>query len=332
MAWKMEHSFRMKFPFQPHIAMAAATLAMAAILQSGCSRGDDSADAPAADSASNTSSPPTVQLSGDQLNAIKIGPVQTNTFTVEKTGIGTIDFQNNLYSDSALSRPVFPPESGTISKVFVELGDQVQKDQPLYSIQTATTNLIVRSPMAGQIAAVNASVGIPVQPGIEPAPCAVANVSMKWLLANVPETDLPLYEPGQPVKATVAAWPAQVFEGKVLKIYPDVDPNTHRITLRCQLSDRRNVLRAGMLANFTIRVQKPIQALGIPANGVVREGDGTMTAWVTTDRSHFTQRVIKIGLQEKDMDQVMDGLQSGELVVTDGAVFLDNMLQAPADD
>ena len=42
-----------------------------------------------------------------------------------------------------------------------------------------------------------------------------------------------------------------------------------------------------MLANFVIRVQDPVEATAIPANGVVREADGTMTAWVTTDRRRF---------------------------------------------
>jgi multidrug efflux pump subunit AcrA (membrane-fusion protein) len=313
------------------VATAAAAFAVVAVLPSGCSREDDDPP-PAADDSTSSNSPPVVQLTGDQLNAIKIGPIQTNAFVIQKTGIGTIDFQNNLYSDSALSTSIFPPEPGTLTKMFVELGDQVQKGEPLYALQTAATNLLVRSPMAGQITAVNASPGISVQPGADPAPCAVADVSVKWLLASVPESDLPFYHPGQPVKATVTAWPDRVFEGKVLKVYPDVDPNTHRITIRCRLSDKRNALRAGMLANFTILVHNPINALAIPANGVVREGDGTLTAWITTDHSHFTQRVIKIGLQENDMDQVLDGLQPGELVVTDGAVFLDNMLQAPADD
>jgi cobalt-zinc-cadmium efflux system membrane fusion protein len=58
----------------------------------------------------------------------------------------------------------------------------------------------------------------------------------------------------------------------------------------------------------------------------VRAGDGTMTIWVTTDQHHFTQRKVKLGLQSADYDQILDGLKPGELVVTDGAVFLDNML------
>jgi membrane fusion protein, heavy metal efflux system len=251
---------------------------------------------------------------------------------VEKAGIGGIDFENNLYSDSALSTSVFPPMAGTISQVFVELSDPVKKGQPLYAIQARTTNITVRSPISGVVSAVNTSAGVPVQPNSAPAPCAVADTSVKWLLANVPETDIPFYHPGQPVKAAVAAFPDQVFEGTVSKIYPDVDANTHRVTIRCRISDKGNLLRAGMLANFTVTVQKPLKSLAVPANGIVREGDGTMTAWVTTDRTHFTQRTVKIGLREQDMVQVLDGLQPNEIVVTDGAIFLDNMLQAPADD
>jgi cobalt-zinc-cadmium efflux system membrane fusion protein len=87
-----------------------------------------------------------------------------------------------------------------------------------------------------------------------------------------------------------------------------------------------------MLANFVIQVRNPVETTAIPANGVVREADGTMTAWVTTDRHHFAQRIVKIGLRKDDRVQVLDGLQRGELVLADGAVFLSNMLQAPPTD
>ena len=75
-----------------------------------------------------------------------------------------------------------------------------------------------------------------------------------------------------------------------------------------------------------------MEATALPANGMVRESDGTMTAWVTTDRHRFVQRIIKTGLRKDDRVQILDGLQRGELVVADGAVFLSNMLQAPPSD
>jgi len=104
------------------------------------------------------------------------------------------------------------------------------------------------------------------------------------------------------------------------------------VTIRSEITDPKDELRPGMLANFVIRVRGPVEAVAIPANGVVREPDGTMAAWVTTDRHRFTEHVIKTGLRTDGQVQILDGLQRGELVVSDGAVFLSNMLEAPPSD
>jgi cobalt-zinc-cadmium efflux system membrane fusion protein len=69
-----------------------------------------------------------------------------------------------------------------------------------------------------------------------------------------------------------------------------------------------------------------LRSLALPAGGIAREGDGTMTAWVTTDRKKFTQRTVKIGLSQAGFVQILDGLKPGELVATDGALFLNNAL------
>jgi cobalt-zinc-cadmium efflux system membrane fusion protein len=81
-----------------------------------------------------------------------------------------------------------------------------------------------------------------------------------------------------------------------------------------------------MYASFVIHVGDPVRSLAVPANGVVREGDGTMTVWVTSDRRRFTKRTVKVGLQQDDWVQILEGVEPGETVVTDGAVFLSNVL------
>jgi membrane fusion protein, heavy metal efflux system len=148
------------------------------------------------------------------------------------------------------------------------------------------------------------------------------------MLADVIESDISLFHLGQAVEVKVLAYPNRVFSAKITKIYPSVDPNTHRETVRCDIDDPKDELRPGMLANFVIRVGGPRTSIAIPANGVVREPDGTMTAWVTPDRQHFEQRVVQTGLRRDGRVQILSGLQRGELVVTDGAVFLSNMLSA----
>jgi len=192
--------------------------------------------------------------------------------------------------------------------------------------------LVVRSPISGKITYKVAQPGFFVQPGNAPAPYSVADVAIKWMLANVSENEVPLFRLGEPVQVKVMAYPDHSFKGKVSKIYETVDPNTHRVTIRSEITDPKDELRPGMLANFVIRVHDPVDGLSVPANGVVREADGTMTAWVTADRHHFEQRIIKIGLRDDDRVQVLDGLRRGELVVADNAVFLSNMLSAPPSD
>jgi cobalt-zinc-cadmium efflux system membrane fusion protein len=81
-----------------------------------------------------------------------------------------------------------------------------------------------------------------------------------------------------------------------------------------------------MFASFVIVTGSPVTGLAIPLDGVVREGDGTMTVWFTTDRHRFTKRTVKIGLQHEGYDQILEGVRPGEQIVTKGAVFLDNLV------
>lgn len=214
-------------------------------------------------------------------------------------------------------------------RVFGKPDDEIDRMIASRKIDPA---LVVRSPIVGQITSMNAPPGLFVQPGNLPAPYTVTDISLKWLLADVLESDFPLYHKGQKLEVKVTAFPERVFRGTISKIYANVDPNTHRLTVRSEIPDPGSLLRPGMLANFKIFVRKPVEATAIAFNGVVREADGTMTAWVTTDRQHFTQRIIKTGIRKDNRVQILDGLKPGELVVSDGAVFISNMLQAPAED
>jgi cobalt-zinc-cadmium efflux system membrane fusion protein len=192
--------------------------------------------------------------------------------------------------------------------------------------------LVVRSPVTGRVTARNAQPGLLVQPGNAPAPYAVADLSVKWMVANVTEDDSPLFRVGQPIEADVLAYPGRTFHGRISTVGAAVDPTSHRLMVRCEIADPKDELRPGMLAGFVIRVQAPVESVAIPTTGVVRNGDGTMAAWVTTDGRRFVQRIVTIGLQRDGRYQIITGLQRGDRAVTDGAVFLSNMLQAPPSD
>jgi membrane fusion protein, heavy metal efflux system len=81
-----------------------------------------------------------------------------------------------------------------------------------------------------------------------------------------------------------------------------------------------------MFGNFTISIGTPLRSQAVPLDGVVREGDGTQTVWVTADRRRFTKQTVKIGEQREGYRQILEGLRPGQLLATDGAIFLSNML------
>ena len=341
-----------------------------------------------------------VDLSEKQASTLKIGPAPSRDFTLFKTAVGTIDFNEDLLVQ------VFSQYPGKILKANFNIGDDVKAGDVLFTIdspdllqaestllaaagvlelqkrtlarvtgllkaggsaqkdvdqstsdqQTAEGNykaardsvrifgktdaeidqvvdnrkvdstLLVPSPIAGRIVARSAAPGFLTQPGNPPAPYSVADLSTMWMIANVIETDAPFYKIGQEVQVTVPAYPDTVFKGRVTTIGSIIDPNSHRQLVRSQIDDPQHLLRSGMYASFVIWVGEPVHSVAVPANGVVREGDGTMTVWVTSDRRHFVKRTVKIGQQQDGWDQVLEGLQPGETVVTDGAVFLSNIL------
>jgi cobalt-zinc-cadmium efflux system membrane fusion protein len=186
--------------------------------------------------------------------------------------------------------------------------------------------LLVHSPIAGKVVTRNAAPGFLTQPGTPPPPFQVADVSTMWMLANVIETDAPAYKLGQEVEVRVPAYPDTVFKGHVTNLGSMIDPNSHRQLVRSQIDDPQHLLRSGMYASFVIRVADSVSSPAVPAAGVVREGDGTMTVWVTTDSRRFLKRTVKVGLRQDGWSQILEGLQPGETVVTDGAVFLSNKL------
>jgi membrane fusion protein, heavy metal efflux system len=372
-------------------------------LESGVAKAVETT-APIKGRADTTPPPDSVELSETQLKLVNVAAVEEREFPIEKGSVGSIDFNEELLTH------VFTPYQGKIIGLFAKVGDEVQKGQLLFTIDSpdllqACSNLIaaagvlqftsrnltrlkmlyetraisqkeleqavsdqqtaegalraardavrifgktdaemdrmiaerhvdptlvVPSPISGRITARNAAPGLLVQPGNPPAPYTVADVSTMWMLANVAESDSPAFNVGQEVKVSVMAFPNRTFEGRISTVSSSVDPNTHRLLMRSEVADPKHELRAGMFATFVIRTGEPVRSPAIPLDGVVREGDGTMTAWVTADRRRFTRRTVKVGLVRDGYNQILEGVQPGDLVATEGALFLSNAITIAA--
>lgn len=298
----------------------------------------DSSPAPAA--ASSTAGPPSVELSASQLDTVHVAPAAMHSFPVELTEIGSVAFTEDpaiVQAESTLLGAAATLEltRKELDRARVLYGTEGvsarELEQATSDEQTAAAALAAARIALHALGKSDAQIDQMIAAGKVDAPRAALS-GTQWVEVNVAESDVSDVHVHQPVHVTVPAYPDQVFTGSVYRIYATVDPNLHRQTVRCKVADPSHELAPGMLSTVTIELRPPIEALAIPANGVVREGDGTMTAWVTTDHRHYTQRTVKIGLREDGQVQILDGVRPHELVVTDGAIFLDNIINAVPSD
>lgn len=281
-----------------------------------------------------------MELSASQAGELRIAPAGRFRFPIERSEPGRVAFAEDpaiVQAESALlsaaaTLKLNRRELRRARLLYDTQGVSAREvEQATSDAQTAAATLAAARSALRVLGKTDAQINHIIAAGRTDAPPA-AKAGAQWVEANVFEADMPLVHAGLAVRVAVPAYPDETFEGRVQYIYATVDPNLHRQTVRCEVADPKHELRPGMLATVTIALRPPMSALAIPADGVVREGDGTLTAWVTSDRRHFSQRVIKTGLREDGEVQVLQGVRPNELVVTRGAIYLDNMINAaPAD-
>lgn len=269
-------------------------------------------------------SPDLLQAESSLLAAAGVLELQTRTLArvrqLLKTGGGAQKDVDQATSDQQTAEGNYKAGRDAVrifGKTDAEI-DRIVADRKVDSI------LVVPSPISGRIIARNAAPGLFVQPGNAPAPYSLADISTMWMVANVIETDAPAYRIGQPVEVRVPAYPNEVFRGRVTTLGLNIDPNSHRQLVRSVIDDPQHKLRAGMLASFTIETEPPKLSVSVPLDAIVREGDGTMTVWVTSDGRKFDRRTVTIGMEQDGWRQILSGLAAGEKVASTGAIFLSN--------
>jgi Cu(I)/Ag(I) efflux system membrane fusion protein len=150
----------------------------------------------------------------------------------------------------------------------------------------------------------------------------IADLSMVWVQGQVYEHDLSLVAIGQEADVTLAAYPNEVFRGRVAFIDPVLTPETRTTRVRLELPNADLRLKPGMYGDVTIRVQaEPV--LAVSREAVLDSGTHTL-AFLDRGDGRFEPREIKIGRTFGDHTEVIEGLQPGDTIVTSGTFLIDS--------
>ena len=163
----------------------------------------------------------------------------------------------------------------------------------------------------------------------------IVDLSSLWLVLDAYETDLAALHSGQAVEFYVQAYPGESFHGIVDFIEPEVAQQTRTTPIRVTVANDTYKLKPGMLAEGTVQIttdNTSEQPLIIPSSAVLQTGKRAIVyiAKPNADRPTYEGHEITLGARTGDAYIVIEGLQEGDEVVTNGAFKIDSALQIQA--
>ncbi len=133
---------------------------------------------------------------------------------------------------------------------------------------------------------------------------------------RVPEKFLPAIRVGQSIVIKVDAFPDETFEGKVYAIDPRLDVAGRSLLVRALVPNDDQRLRPGLFARVTVLLQLKEDALSVPEQAIVPQGDSQFVFRIVDGKAALTKVVT--GTRRDGRVEIVDGLAAGDEVVTAG--------------
>lgn len=176
----------------------------------------------------------------------------------------------------------------------------------------------IRSPITGTVTKRTINDGESVDPA-SPA-FEVIDASSLDVVANLPASYLGRVKMGNLAVVRVEPLPDKEFSGGVVQVAPSVDPQTNTVAVRVRLPNPDGELKAGIYGSARIAVEIHQNALVVPQEALVVEGDETFV--FVPQGEKVEKRKVTVGIREGDKSEITEGLKENERVVTQGAYGL----------
>ncbi|MHB1099520.1 MAG: efflux RND transporter periplasmic adaptor subunit [Burkholderiales bacterium] len=144
-----------------------------------------------------------------------------------------------------------------------------------------------------------------------------------WLEAEVPEAQGSLLTVGRPMEARLAAYPGEVFKGRVIAVLPQVSSDSRTLRVRMELPNSGDKLKPGMFAQAKLGVGKSGTVLLVPSESVIRTGRRTLVI-LARDDGGFQPMEVETGLEAAGKTVILKGLAEGQKVVSSGQFLIDS--------
>ncbi len=189
--------------------------------------------------------------------------------------------------------------------------------------------LAVRSPVSGVIVERNINPGMEWRPDQAGGPMfTVTDPTYLWCQIDVPEKDIDKLRTDFKVTIHSSAWPQESVEAVIDNIGDSVDATSRTIKVRAHLRNANRHLKNQMYVTANIENEAK-GMLDVPAKAVFLNKT-EQQLFVKTANGTFTRKTVEPVAVTESWVSIAQGLDKGEEVVVDGALYLEKIIEAAA--
>lgn len=209
--------------------------------------------------------------------------------------------------------------SGTVTALYANLGDKVEKNQPLIKVESLLIgnpppSVVIKAPMTGIIDSRNVILGQSVVPNTQLF--HISDRKQLLMIAKVFEEDLSKIHIGQEAKVHLLSFPQQTFTGKVILIEPNIDSLSRTINVQILIDNPDSLLKPEMFGRAILSLNINQKALAVTNKAIIESNNKSYVFVKSGDQYLFTP--ITTGIIEDDYTEVLEGLKVDDEVVTQG--------------
>jgi len=182
---------------------------------------------------------------------------------------------------------------------------------------------MINSPIAGTVVEKLITPGELLTAGTTPC-FTVADLSRVWVMAQLFDSDLASVSVGDPAEVETGI-ASNNFSGTVDNISALVDPNTRSVMVRVVVENPGDFLKKQMYVRVRIQARQESTGLLVPVSAILRDDENLPFVYVAQPDGSFARRHITLGYRAGDQYDIADGLQPGDQIVVDGAIFIQFM-------
>lgn len=180
---------------------------------------------------------------------------------------------------------------------------------------------VVRAPFDGTVDQIFKEPGTIVAPGMGSELFRVVNLNEVYVEVEVPETHITSIGEGSKVRVSLPAIGEEV-EALVARLSKVINPSNRSFSVEIPVINKNGFIRPNLMASVAINDYSNKEAIMIPQSIVSENAEGEQYCFELEKSNEgyvAKRRIIQTGKTSKDFIEVLNGVENGALLITEGA-------------